>query len=101
MKIFEIVGNVTLSRCHPDFTGARLLAAHSVGDQLLGRAEDPEPELLIVWDEQGAGLGCRVAVSDGGEAAGPFRPKKKAVDAYVSAILDQINIDPNVIKQLK
>jgi len=32
-----------------------------------------------------------VAFSEGGEAAQPFQPEGKPVDAYVSALIDQID----------
>jgi len=47
---------------------------------------------VVVWDELGASVGSIIAVADGGEAAQPFRPELKPVDAYNSAILDEINI---------
>lgn len=106
MKLHRVVGNVTLNRCHPSYRGAQLRAVEPLEPEQLGgepanhQAAEP-PELLVAWDDFGAGLGSTVAVSDGGEAAQPFRPDLKAVDAYCSAILDEVNIDPNAIKQLK
>ena len=38
----------------------------------------------------GAGSGSRIGFSEGAEAAAPFHPKKKPVDAYCACILDQI-----------
>lgn len=101
MKIFSVVGSVTLSRSHPSFHGARLLAAESVDATLYGDPAPTEQDMLVVWDELGAGIGSRIAVSDGGEAAQPFRPELKPVDAYCSAILDTIHIDPGAVQQLK
>ncbi len=103
MKVFRIVGSVTLSRCHPSFEGATLLAAEPEGQSTLQTDAAPaqESDLVIVWDQLGAGHGSRVAVSDGAEAAQAFRPDLKPVDAYCSAILDAIHIDPQAVKQLK
>ncbi|QDV21982.1 EutN/CcmL family microcompartment protein [Aureliella helgolandensis] len=101
MKIYKVLGSVTLSRFHPTFTGARLVAAESADAELLGTPAAENPDLLIVWDALGAGLGAKIAVSDGGEAAQPFRPELKAVDAYCSAILDTVNIDPQTVQQIK
>ncbi len=101
MKLFKVVGNVTLSRCHPGYAAATLLATEPEGSGTLGGAPDEDPDLVIVWDELGAGPGNRVAVSDGAEAAQPFRPELKAVDAYCSAILDGVFIDSEAVKQLK
>lgn len=101
MKIFKVVGTVTLSRAHPDYRGGRLIAAESVGASVIGGPEPDSPDLTIVWDELGAGQGALIAVSDGAEAAQPFRPEQKAVDAYCTAILDKIHIDERAVQTLK
>ncbi len=101
MKIHQVLGSVTLNRCHPGYIGARLLATRPLEAEVLGAAENPEADLIIVWDDLGAGEGAKIAVSDGAEAAQPFRPELKAVDAYCSAILDAIYIDPEALKQIQ
>jgi microcompartment protein CcmK/EutM len=101
MQIFKVIGNVTLSRSHPSFTGARLLATEPLGAAAIGGPAVKDPDLVVVWDDLGAGIDARIAVSDGAEAAQPFRPEIKAVDAFCSAILDTIHIDPEAIKLLK
>lgn len=101
MQIYKVIGNVTLSRSHPTFQGARLLATEPVGAVSVGGPAPTDPDLVIVWDELGAGLGCQIAVSDGAEAAQPFKPAMKPVDAFNSAILDEVNYDSRVTNQLK
>ncbi len=101
MKIHKVLGSVTLNRCHAGYIGARLLATVSLDAELLGKAANPEADMVVVWDDLGAGEGARIAVSDGAEAAQPFRPEQKAVDAYCSAILDVVHIDPEILNQLK
>src|SRR5687768_11373544 len=101
MQIFKVLGNVTLSRCHPSFDGGRLLATEPVGSSSIGGPAPVEPDLVIVWDELGAGLGSQIAVSDGAEAAQPFRPALKPVDAFNSAILDEVNFDSKVTQGLQ
>jgi len=54
--------------------------------------QQPQADFCVVWDELGAGIGSRIAMSEGGEAAQPFRPKYKPVDAYNAALLDEINL---------
>jgi len=92
MRIAEVIGTVTLSRCHPTFDGASLRVVRVLTlDDLLGETKsDSEP--LVVWDDLGTGLGHRIAISEGGEAAQPFRPLNKPVDAYNAAILDDIQV---------
>jgi microcompartment protein CcmK/EutM len=101
MKVHRVIGNVTLARSHPTYQAARLLATEPVEAALLGGQPPSEPELVVVWDDLGAGLDALIAVSDGGEAANPFRPELKPVDAYCSALLDSVTICQETLKQLK
>lgn len=101
MKIHEVIGSVTLARSHPCFHAVRLLATQPLEHSTLTGVAPAEPELVAVWDDLGAGLGNLIAVSDGAEAAAPFKPELKAVDAYCSAILDEVHIDPRAVSKLK
>ncbi|MCA9191437.1 MAG: carbon dioxide concentrating mechanism protein CcmL [Planctomycetales bacterium] len=101
MQVFQVIGNITLCKCHESFHGARLLATEPLGTSLLTGQASTDPDLVVVWDELGAGDASRIAVSDGAEAAQPFRPALKAVDAYCSAILDDIIIDPITVAKLR
>lgn len=92
MQIYKVNGQVTLNRAHPSFTGGRLLTAEAIGETLVGR-EQSDPDLVVVWDDLGAGAGSLIAVSDGAEAAQAFRPHLKPVDAYCAAIMDVVHID--------
>ena len=60
------------------------------------RAEDLDDEdgpsaAIVAWDELSAGNGQLVAFSEGGEAAQPFQPEGKPIDAYISALVDRID----------
>ncbi len=101
MQIFKVIGNVTLSRSHPSFQGARLLATEPAGSSSIGGKAPIDPDMVVVWDDLGAGIGSNIAVSDGAEAAQPFRPEQKPVDAYNSAILDEIKFDNQITQGLK
>jgi microcompartment protein CcmK/EutM len=92
MQFYKVNGQITLNRAHPSFAGGRLLTAEAIGESLVGR-EQIDPDLVVVWDDLGAGIGSTIAVSDGAEAAQAFRPHLKPVDAYCAAILDNIHID--------
>jgi microcompartment protein CcmK/EutM len=89
MRIAEVIGTVTLSRTHPTLVGARWLIAVPFSLKALGDGT-PDGEDLVVYDDLGAGAGSRIGFSEGAEAAAPFHPKKKPVDAYCACILDQI-----------
>jgi microcompartment protein CcmK/EutM len=91
MQLYQVNGTVTLNRVHPSFAGASLKTAEAYGERLLGR-KIAEPDLVVVWDDLGATTGSVIAVSDGAEAAQPFRPSLKPVDAYNAAIIDEFNI---------
>jgi ethanolamine utilization protein EutN len=61
-------------------------------DNLLGKSDEPVEE-VVVFDELGAGLGSRIALSEGREAAMPFYPEVKPIDAYNAAILDTFRLE--------
>lgn len=60
--------------------------------QELGSGVEPAAEELVVYDGLGAGLGSLIAISEGGEAAQPFYPQDKPIDAYNAAILDIVDV---------
>lgn len=92
MRIGLVIGNVTMSRFHSTLSGAafRLVVPLALDD--LTGATEPTAEAIVVYDNLGAGPGCRIAFSEGGEAAQPFYPEDKPVDAYNAAILDTIDV---------
>ena len=92
MRIAKVVGTVTLNRCHASFNGARLRLVVPLSLAELRGEEQPRAEEVVVWDDNAAGLGNLIAMSEGAEASQPFRPELKPVDAYASAILDEINV---------
>ncbi len=92
MRIAEIIGTVTLNRQHPAFEGARLRLAVPYTAEELAEGTAHQADTVVLWDELGAGIGSQIALSEGPEAAQPFRPAIKPVDAYNAAILDQIDL---------
>jgi ethanolamine utilization protein EutN len=92
MRIADVIGTVTLSRWHPSVAGARWvigvpLSLKALADNLPADGED-----LVIYDELGAGAGHRIGISEGVEAAAPFHPEKKPVDAYNTCIIDQLQV---------
>ena len=93
MRIGEVIGTVTLSKCHPSLKGARIKLVRALSwDNLSGRSDETLEE-IAVFDELGAGIGSRIALSEGREAAMPFYPDVKPVDAYNGAILDTLDFE--------
>jgi microcompartment protein CcmK/EutM len=93
MIIARTVGTVTLSRWHPALGGATLRCVAPVT-----RIEDIATlplggETIVAWDLCGCGLGDLVAVAEGPEAAQPFAPQIKPLDASIVAILDEVRLD--------
>jgi len=91
MRIAEVIGTVTLSRAHPALVGARFLLGVPFSLDAL-KAGKPDGEDLVIYDDMGAGIGSRIGFSESGEAAAPFLPDRKPVDAYCACLLDQIVI---------
>lgn len=91
MRIAKVVGTVTLNRCHPSFIGARLRLVVPLSLAEL-RGQQPQADEMVVWDDNAAGIGNLIAMSEGAEASQPFRPDLKPVDAYAAAILDEIDV---------
>ncbi len=98
MRIAEVIGTVTLNRCHPTFDGGTLKLAVPLKLDDLTETGPSDEDPLVVWDEFGAGVGSRIMLSEGGEAAQPFKPNWKPVDAYNAGLLDDIDINPKVMK---
>jgi len=93
MRIAEVIGRVTLSRCHPSLDAATwriVVPLSQAGAGTLRSRGEP----LIAYDEFGSSQGDRLAVSEGAEASAPFYPNQKPIDAYNAAILDTIDL-PN------
>ena len=93
MRIAEVIGKVTLSKHHHMLHGATWLLAVPLALEGLAGKKEGRGEPFVVYDELGAGLGSRIAVSDGAEAASPFHPDTKPIDAYDGAILDTLEFD--------
>jgi ethanolamine utilization protein EutN len=100
MRIAEVIGRCTLSVCHPSLRGARWLigvplAQAGIQNVTAGKTQGTgagRNEAFVIYDELGAGSGALIGVSEGAEAAAPFAPNLKPIDAYAAAILDHVEI---------
>jgi microcompartment protein CcmK/EutM len=100
MRIAKVVGSVTLNRAHPTFHGVVLrLAIPQTLAQIAGETS-ADVDTVVVWDDLGSGHGSMIGLSEGAEAAQPFRPQIKPVDAYAAALLDSINLDKALVQPL-
>ncbi|TWU40883.1 EutN/CcmL family microcompartment protein [Novipirellula artificiosorum] len=93
MKIARTIGTVTLSRFHPSM-GASQLRCVEVVESIDKLDTDPlGGETIVAWDLCGTGIGDLVALAEGPEAAQPFVPDVKVVDASIVALLDKIDLE--------
>jgi ethanolamine utilization protein EutN len=92
MRIAEVIGTVTLSRCHPSVAGHRWIIGVPFSLKALRCESAPDGEDLVILDELGAGLGQKIGVSEGVEAMMPFAPTRKPIDAYCACVLDTITV---------
>ncbi len=97
MRIAEVVGTITLNQIHPSLVGSSFKLVAPLSWENLADRWDERLEEIAVYDELGAGLGSRIAISEGREAAMPFHPDIKPVDAYNAAILDRLEYNPSEI----
>jgi len=92
MRIAQVIGTVTLSRAHPSVTGFRWAIGVPYSLKALRDNAPADGEDLVIFDNLGAGNGQRISFSEGGEAAAPFYPEKKPIDAYCACLLDHIAV---------
>ncbi len=99
MRIAEVIGRCTLSVCHPSLRGATWLVGvpltqEGIQNVTAGKLKDTgRNEAFVIYDDLGADNGTLIAVSEGAEAAAPFAPNLKPIDAYSAAILDRVVIE--------
>ena len=93
MRVGEVIGNVTLSKCNAMVAGGTWLVVVPLTVAGLKGDEKGRDEALVVYDELGASPGSKIGFSEGGEAANPFAPNHKPLDAYNACILDNIEVE--------
>lgn len=93
MRIMEVIGSVTLARCHPSLNSAVWKLAVPLTHAGLLDAASGRSEPVVIYDDLSAGVGSLLGVSESAEAAAPFHPDTKPVDAYVAAILDEVSVE--------
>jgi ethanolamine utilization protein EutN len=93
MRIAKVIGTVTLSRCHPSLMAARWVISVPYSLKTLREQTQPDGEDIVIYDNLGAGNGQLIGFSEGGEAAVPFLPDKKPVDAFCGCILDHVSVN--------
>ncbi len=93
MRIMEVIGSVTLSRWHESLTGAAWRIAVPLSRAGLKDRRQGRGEPVVVYDELNPSNGALIGVTEGTEAAAPFYPDQKPIDAYNAAILDTLEVE--------
>jgi len=98
MRIATIIGKLTLTQCHPSLKGATWVIGVPLNLEGIAKADSGgtagRGEPFVIYDDLGAGTGSTIAVSEGAEAAAPFYPDNKPIDAYNAAVLDSLELHP-------
>jgi len=94
MRVAQVIGTVNLARCHPDLQGGSYRLAVPLSLDELRDGADPAAEPLVLYDVLGSKPGDRIALSESREAAMPFYPDNKPIDAYCAALLDEVHVAP-------
>ena len=92
MRIGKIIGKATLTLAYEKLVGGRFMLVRPFGLEALRGGAEPTGDVVVIYDELGADVGMLVAFSEGREGAMPFEPAKVPVDAYCSAILDEVQL---------
>lgn len=97
MRIGKVIGRVCLSSSYPTLAGGRFLLVEVQDRFSLAGKPRQGTESLIVYDNLGATDGDLIAFSESREACMPFYPEKIVpLDAYCSAILEQVTVSVQV-----
>lgn len=97
MRIGKVIGKVSHSMLYPTLTGGRFVILEVQDRFSLAGKPRQTTEVLIAYDHLGAGEGDQVVFTESREACMPFYPEKIVpLDAYVTAILDQVVIEMEI-----
>ena len=100
MRIGKIIGKTTLTLAYGKLKGGRFLLVRPHDLETLRQGAEPTGEVVVIYDELGADEGTLVAFSEGREGAMPFHPDKVPVDAYCSAILDEVQLRRETVAEV-
>jgi microcompartment protein CcmK/EutM len=95
MRLMAVLGTVTLSRAHPSLPTGRWLLGVPLSLTDLRQGQRGSGEEVVFFDDLGAGSGQLVGVTEGVEAAAPFHPERRPVDAYCACLLEKISLEEN------
>ena len=101
MKLARVVGKISLVKVHPTLVGRRWIIAQPLSLAALADGTPTTDEEVIIADDLGATSDSMIAFTDGREAAAPFEPERKPIDAYNACLIDSVSIDGNEVRRLR
>ena len=97
MRLGRVAGKVVLGVAAPELVGTTLLIVEPMShDDLIKGAAHGSGKALVVADQLGPSHGQLIAFVEGPEAANPYWPDDKPIDAYCSLIVDNLEYRPAV-----
>jgi microcompartment protein CcmK/EutM len=98
MRIGKVIGKICLQPAQHELVGGRFLIVEVQDRFSLATQPRRSKESLVVYDSLGAGDGDLIAFTESREAAMPFYPERRVpIDAYNSAILDQVVVEAEYV----
>ena len=95
MRMGIVTGILVFSKIDPPLEGTRFLVVDPVTrDDLEQDSTKGHGRELIVADRLGAAVGQMIAFVEGREGCNPYFPRRVAVDAYASLIVETIDYRP-------
>jgi microcompartment protein CcmK/EutM len=97
MRIGKVIGRVTLNATYSALVGGRFMFVEVYDRFALANQPRKTSEVVVAYDHLGCGPGDVVAFTESREATMPFYPEKKVpLDAYITAILDNVRIEHTI-----
>ncbi len=94
MRIGKVIGRVTLNASYSTLAGGRFLLVEVQDRFALAGQPRQTSEVVVVYDNLGAGDTEMIAFTESREAAQPFYPEQIVpLDAFCAGILDRIQVD--------
>jgi microcompartment protein CcmK/EutM len=93
MKLARTIGSMTLAKSHPAMQQAKLRLVEVVDSIERMETIPLGGETIVCWDLCSTGIGDLIALAEGPEAAQPFMPDVKPLDATIVALLDEVDLE--------
>lgn len=93
MFLGRVVGTVWATKKTPNLEGVRFLIVHP-----FDLDKEPSPNLVVVADRLGAGIGENVICAYGKAARSAIGDQEMSIEAAVVGIVDEVDLDPDACR---